>query len=131
MDLIRLEGEGNSVVLRITGEEGETLAGELVLESAFVRGSLRLWLSHEDLRAWLDVLDTLDGGHDVLWLEGGRSPEILLTRDDEYERLHFTVNDRTASMTNATITVPIDDAWFDDAYKRLDQVWTTWPLAED
>lgn len=32
------------------------------------------------------------------------------------------------SLTTVTVTVPLVDAWFDDAYRRLDLVWETWPM---
>lgn len=137
MDLIRLEGEGNSVILTITSEQdvvldlGETLTAELRLDSTFVRGTMPLWLFPQDLRAWLDVLDGLDHGHDMLWLEDGRTPEISLARDDTFDRIHFTVKDWVSSNTTVSLIVPITDAWFDDAYERLDRVHRTWPLAAD
>ena len=47
IDLIRLEGGGNSVILRITGKEAgkgpdetDVLAGEFQVDTLFVRGSL-------------------------------------------------------------------------------------------
>ncbi|CAM5496366.1 MULTISPECIES: DUF5959 family protein [Streptomyces] len=35
------------------------------------------------------------------------------------------------SLTTVTVTVPLADAWFDDAYRRLDFVWETWSMTED
>jgi hypothetical protein len=35
------------------------------------------------------------------------------------------------SLTAVTVTVPLVDAWFDDAYDRLDLAWKTWPRTED
>lgn len=141
MDLIRLEGESNSVILRVADTQnvavlsgvtpevmGKSLTCELLVDSTFVRGSMPLWLFRADLEAWRDVLDALDGGDDALWLTDGRGPEIALTRDDQLDRLHFTVKDWVSSNTTVSLAVPITDAWFDDAYERLDQVWTTWPL---
>ena len=63
IDLIRLEGEGNSVILRISGtqqvgnyqvtdDDGpagpDVLVGEFLVDTAFVRGSLRTAVFLED-----------------------------------------------------------------------------------
>ncbi|MCF3128969.1 DUF5959 family protein [Streptomyces olivochromogenes] len=100
IDLIRLEGGGNTVILRITGKETrqgltgtDVLAGEFHVDTPFVRGSLRTGLLPEDLRQWQQALDMPDAGHDVAWREG-------------------------------------TDTWFDDAYRRLDLTWETWSLKE-
>jgi hypothetical protein len=34
------------------------------------------------------------------------------------------------SLTTVTVTVPLVDTWFDDAYRRLDLVWETWPMTD-
>jgi len=141
MDLIRLEGEGNSVVLRIsgrerredlgvTGVEFEVLAAEFLVDTPFVRGSLRAWVFPEELRQWQEALDALDAGQDIAWREGVRGPELHIERDGDGERVHVTVRDDSMSLTAVTVTVPLADAWFDDAYQRLELAWKTWPPTE-
>lgn len=133
IDLIRLEGDGSSVVLRITGTDGRgpgesgALAGEFVVDTPFVRGSLATSLSAEDLRRWQQALDGLDTGQNIAWREGQRAPWLLVELDDDPDRCHVTVKDPQSSLTAVTVTVPLPDAWFDDAYHRLDRVWETWP----
>lgn len=129
-DLIRFEGEGNSVVLRITGKEQgppDMLVGEIVVDASFVRGSTRVVVSAEDLREWREALDTLDVGDGyVSWREGSGEPEVFLERDVTSEQVDITVKYGTNAVT---VTVPLTDAWFDDAYDRLDQMWKTWDPA--
>lgn len=147
IDLIRLEGEGSSVVLWITGsEEGEgpgrpdVLTGEFRVDTPFVRGSLGTRLLPEDLRQWQQALDTLDVGQDITWREDARAPWLAVEHgeggeDGEYgedgDRCRVTVGDPTLSLTTVTVTVgPLTDTWFDEAYRRLEAVWKTWPLNE-
>lgn len=139
IDLIRLEGDGSSVVLRISGEESRqeaagsgVLAAEFVVETPFVRGSVRTSVSAADLREWQEALDVLDTGHGIAWREGAAEPGMSIERDDaDGDRARVTVTDAAAFRTAVTVDVPLGDAWFDDAYDRLDLVWKTWPPAGD
>ncbi|HEX6357993.1 DUF5959 family protein [Actinophytocola sp.] len=136
IDLIRLEGEGNSVILRITGKESiqtgsEVLVGEVLVDTAFVRGSQRTWVFAEDLWEWRDALDGLDAGHEIAWREYTRAPEMFIERDQDQERANVTIKDHSMSMTTVTVTVSMADSWFDDAYERLDLVMKTWPLGKN
>jgi hypothetical protein len=135
IDLIRLEGEGNSVIVRITGKDPgsapdtHTLVGEILVDTAFVRGSIATWVAGEDISRWQDALDTLDTGEDVAWRMDGRATGISVELDPDDERAHVTVADRSMSLTTVTVTVVVTDAWFDDAYRRLDQVVHAWPMS--
>ncbi|WP_225824094.1 DUF5959 family protein [Streptomyces naphthomycinicus] len=134
IDLIRLEGEGSGVVLRITGKEerehSDVLVGEFQVDTPFVRGRLKTWLTPEDLRQWQQALDMFDAGHDIAWREGTRAPSLSVERHEDDDRCRVTVRDHSMSLTTVTVTVPLTDAWFDDAYHRLDLTWETWPLDE-
>lgn len=138
IDLIRLEGEGNSVVLRISGRQpapdpagSGSLAGEIFVDTAFVRGSIKTWVGPEDLAEWQDVLDALDAGENTGWREDKRAAEMFIELDPDGERAHVTVADRSMSLTTVTVTVLLHDAWFDDAYQRMDRTLQTWPLELD
>ncbi|MFI1096439.1 DUF5959 family protein [Streptomyces sp. NPDC020917] len=136
IDLIRLEGNGSSVVLRITGPavgEGTaptgSLAAEYMVDTPFVRGTLTTLLAPGDLREWQECLDALDAGGDIAWCAGQPVPCLYIDRDaDGEDRCQVTVKDHSASLTGVTVTVPLADAWFDDAYRRLEQVCDTWPM---
>lgn len=137
IDLIRLEGEGNTVIVRVTGRLPspdpalrDVLAGEILVDTAFVRGSLETWIFPEDLTEWLASLDALDGGQDAAWREGKRATEMVVELDPDGEQAQVTVADRSMSLTSVTVTVALTDAWFDDAYRRLDEVVQAWPAQE-
>lgn len=133
IDLIHMEGEGNSVVLRVTGDQdAEVLNGELLVASTFVRGTLSWPVSPAELRSWQEALDELDAGYDVAWREDADGPAMFIERDPDFDRLNITIKDDVSSLTTVVITVPIADSWFDDAYERLDLTWKTWPnMARD
>ncbi|MFE9441289.1 DUF5959 family protein [Streptomyces sp. NPDC006602] len=139
IDLIRLVGGGNSVVLRITGRETrrgarvpDVLTGEFVVDTPFISGTLNAWVFSADLSEWQQCLDALDAGEPaVTWREAGRGPALSIERDEAEERLCVTVRDDVSTLTTVTVTVPFADSWFDDAYDRLEQVWKTWPPTED
>ena len=137
IDLVRLEGGGNSVILRLSGRgrlhgpgSVDALAGEFVVDTPFVRGSLKSWVFPDDLRHWQEALDALDAGQDIAWREDTRGPAVFIERDAEGGRAHVTIRDSSSSLTAVTVTVPLVDAWFDDAYRRLDLAWKTWPLTD-
>jgi hypothetical protein len=127
IELIHLEDEGTSVILRVAGaQDDEVLTGELQVVSSFVRGGLSWPLFPQDLREWQEALDELDAGYDIAWREGGRGPSVFIERVTDQDRMDVTVKDG-GSMTAVTVSVPVADSWFDQAYERLDLVWKTWP----
>ncbi len=135
IDLIRLEGEGNSVIVRITGKHADpaatgtdALAAEILVESAFVRGSITTPITPDDLTEWQEALDTLDTGKGIGWREGKRTAEMLIDFDPEDDRPYVTITDRSTSLATVTLAVDLSDEWFDDAYRRLDEVLRAWPL---
>ncbi|MEW2623786.1 DUF5959 family protein [Streptomyces sp. NPDC048106] len=89
----------------------------------FVRGALKTWIFPEDLRQWQQALDSLDTGRHIAWREGKRAPWLFIELDEEGDRCQVTIKDHFMSLTTVTVTVPLADAWFDDAYQRLDLVW--------
>ena len=131
IDLIRLEGHCNKVVLRITGPQpdmsGSALIGEFQIETPFVRGSLHAWFSPDDLWEWRNALDALDAGEDVAWRADTRGASVFIERIVDEDLALFTIKDDEGAATAVTVTVPMPDPWFDDAYERLDLVWKTWP----
>ncbi|WP_331764982.1 DUF5959 family protein (plasmid) [Streptomyces sp. NBC_01384] len=138
IDLIRLVGEGNSVVLRIKGKETrrgarrtDVLTSEFVVETPFISGTLNTWLFPADLTEWQQCLDALDAGQDITWRDATRAPALSMERDETGERLRVTIRDNMTTLTTVTVTVPMADSWFDDAYDRLEQVSKTWPPTED
>jgi hypothetical protein len=130
VDLFRFEGHGNSVVLRITGAQEvvstRVLNGEFLVETPFVRGTLRATVVPEDLWEWRDALDGLDAGHDIGWREDTRGASMVVERTGNQALV--TIKDDDGAATTVTVTVPLPDEWFDDAYERLDRTLKTWPV---
>ncbi len=138
IDMIRLEGDGNSVILRNTGAEGrkrssksDVLVGEFLIDTSFVRGTLKTWIFPEDLREWQQALDSLDAGQDISWRERHNAPWLCIELDEDDDRCRVTIKDLSMSLTTVMVAIPLVDAWFDDAYRRLESVWETWQMSDD
>jgi hypothetical protein len=128
IELIHLEGEGNTFALPILGTypgSDDLLEGELRIDTTFVTGRTRIWLAEQTLESWRDALDMLDAGDDVVWDTGTRGPIVSLGHH-EFGRVGVTIRDPDASMVTVTVLIPLYDDWFDDAYDRLDRVWQKW-----
>jgi hypothetical protein len=117
IDLIRLEGDGNSVILRVTGKEerkrpteADVLVGEFVVDTPFVGGTLKTWIFPKDLRQWQQALDSLDAGQDIAWCEGKRAPWLFIELDEDDDRCQVTIKGYSMSLTTVTVTVPLADA---------------------
>ncbi|MFF5026072.1 DUF5959 family protein [Streptomyces collinus] len=80
-----------------------------------------------DPRAHVPTVPTARVRHHIAWRQDTRGPEGFVERDPEEERAHVTISDASSSLTTVTATVPLKDAWFDEAYGRLDLAWKTWP----
>ncbi|MGW5636218.1 DUF5959 family protein [Streptomyces sp. NPDC003832] len=135
VELVRLGSDGNEVVLRITGEEsggspGAALAGVLAVGTPFVSGRLDVRVLPRDLREWQEALDALDSGQDVDRRAFSHGASLVVERDASAATARVTVEDTSVPPISVTVTAAMDDAWFDDAYERLERVWKTWPSAE-
>jgi len=84
-----------------------------------------------DLAEWQDCLDALDAGQAITWRDATRAPALSVERDETEERLPATVRDNVTTLTTVTVTVPLADSWFDDAYDRLEQARNAWLPTED
>ncbi|MEU8888720.1 DUF5959 family protein [Streptomyces sp. NPDC048442] len=135
MELFRLEGEENSVSLRIdrvkkiaqVGAPDYSLIGEIILITPFVRGSISIVLFTEHVEAWQAALDSLDAGQHVEWHDDGPFPWVYIERDVPEDRAHITIKDLSMSLTTVTVTVSMDESWFDGAYEKLDRVLQSFP----
>ncbi|MFC8801364.1 DUF5959 family protein [Promicromonospora sp. NPDC057138] len=129
IELFRFGGEGNLVALRLQqvdrGPDGrvEQFIGEIVVETSFVSGATPIHLGVPgDLTAWQGMLDHLDAGHDVHWMEDQKSPEVLIRWESD-DRFEVTVRDRLASLTDVRTVVTANEKWFDTAYDLLDRAY--------
>ncbi|WP_225849325.1 DUF5959 family protein [Streptomyces sp. HPF1205] len=128
-EFIRLVGDSGSVTVLITGRaEGAALAAQVVVDTPFVQGSATMSLVPADLAEWQDALDALDTGKDVAWLEGERAAGLVVEVEPGPGggRAHVTVAGDAASPVTVALDVTLTDAWFDDAYHRLDEARRTY-----
>lgn len=122
-ELIHLADDlGNSVALRVTGQDKGSLTGEIEVGSYFVSGSIKTWLDAEDLTAWEKALDALSGGDDsAAWREGQRATEIHLEIDD-HDRVHVAVIDSQSFLVTVELTIEVAEDWLEDHRERLTAV---------
>ncbi|MFD8076249.1 DUF5959 family protein [Streptomyces sp. NPDC059718] len=125
LELFRFDDEGRSVSVRMEGGPPSVMGddrycgAEIVVESDFVSGRVRLVLSLEDLDAWGRCLDALACGHGVEWPPDERTAWLDIVPDDPME---VTVHD--APSTQVAVRVPIDvtEDWLEGNRLRLDRV---------
>lgn len=103
---------------------------DLVLDAPFVSGTLSTWLFAADLAEQRDCPDALDAGQAITWCDATQAPDSTIERDDAGGFLG-TVRDAMTTLTTVSLSVPMDDSWFDDAYDRLEQVCEARPPVED
>ncbi|MEU9378519.1 DUF5959 family protein [Streptomyces sp. NPDC048255] len=136
LDLIHLTDiEGNSVVVRVTGQEGRasqhdtaTLVGEISVGTSFVKGSLKTWIFPQDLADWETALSVLARGESVSWREVQRATELHVDLEEGLERATVSVADRSMSLASVQVTIELADGWLEDHRARLDRVRQAWPM---
>lgn len=127
VELLHLADDlGNSVVLRITGQDARGLSGVIEIGSYFVNGSIKTRLTPEDLMQWGDVLESLGEGADAAsWREGQRAPEIHLEADDEH--VTIAVVDSHSYLVTVELTIEVARDWIETHRDRLAAVHKTYP----
>ncbi|MFE0627655.1 DUF5959 family protein [Streptomyces sp. NPDC058864] len=125
MDDFRFDDGTQSVSVRM--EDGPPLVvdddryhgAEIVVESDFVSGRVRLDVSLDDPDDWGRCLDALASGEGVEWPPGGRSAWLDIVPDDPLE---VTVHDDPS--TQVAVRVPIDVAedWPAENRRRFERV---------
>lgn len=127
VELINLADDlGNSVILRITGQDARGLTGVIEVGSYFVSGSIKTSLTSEDLAQWEDVLKSLAEGADAAsWREGQRAPEIHLEADDKY--VTVAVVDSHSYLVSVELTIEVAQDWIGTHRDRLTTVHKTYP----
>ncbi|MFI6417230.1 DUF5959 family protein [Streptomyces sp. NPDC050842] len=139
IDLIHLAGvEGNSVVVRVTGQEIGTsqqdpdiLVGEISVGTRFVKGSLKTWIFPQDLMDWEAALSALACGESIAWRENKRATELRIDLEEGLERATVSVADRSMSLATVHVTIELADGWLEDHRARLDRVRQAWPMRRD
>lgn len=124
-ELFRCADEGQSVTVEITcgapvavGEE-EFHPAAIVLESAFVRGRVDLYVSHGDLDDWGRCLDALAADEGAQWPDGDRSAWMEVLPEDPVE---VTVHDAPSTQVAVRLPVDVGCGWLEDNRRRLRRV---------
>jgi hypothetical protein len=135
-ELLDLTSYGTGLVIRVNGRYGpgvpqshDWLAGEMVVTSEFVSGSVEQIFLPQDLDDWEAAIELLAAGVDASWMhESGRTPELHLRfLDVGWPALEVTVDDPNASRARVTLVVDVTEGWIDDLRTRLAQVRRDWP----
>ncbi|MFF2522605.1 DUF5959 family protein [Streptomyces liangshanensis] len=135
MDLVDLSDGDNRVRVRVRGRRAEgilplhdLLDAEIVVESSFVRGRLRVGLYPADLASWSVVLDSLDRGQDAGWLDQGNGPVVRFEfSDDDRDCPTVLVEDASASGAYVGVPVALEGEWVEEQREHLREVERAWP----
>ncbi|MBG0826329.1 hypothetical protein HS041_00835 [Planomonospora sp. ID67723] len=134
LELIHLADEENGLVVKVLGRHRagalsghDYLDAELVVTSGFAGGSLALCLLPEDLDDWVSALDSLAAGQEICWMDGGRTPEVVIQPSGQSGGAVVTVKDHPASGAWVRIPVRLAEGWVSDHRDRLERVRQTWP----
>ncbi|WP_217179314.1 DUF5959 family protein [Streptomyces sp. AC495_CC817] len=123
------DDEGNSVTVNVLGRDPRWSAGldaEIVVGTPFVSGRIDLVLSTSKLESWADVLNRLDAGEDVAWMEWDRGPSIWIQLSGERDCPEVVVEDESGSMVTVRVPLVPPDDWIADHQRRLHQVMAHW-----
>ncbi|MFD5461605.1 DUF5959 family protein [Kitasatospora sp. NPDC127059] len=123
------DDEGNSVRITVLGPLPGVpggLAAEIVVDTPFVAGRVKLSLWRSRLTSWGEALDRLEAGEDIAWLHVQRGPSVFVQLDGERGCPEVVIEDALVSM--ATVRVPIDlpPDWIATHRHLLSAVLATW-----
>ncbi|WP_406497637.1 DUF5959 family protein [Streptomyces sp. NBC_00846] len=125
LELFRLADRVQGVTVRVAcdapmvmGEE-RYYAAEIVLESGFVNGSVRLHVSDSDLDEWGRCLDALEAQEGAEWPPGGRGAWLAVVPEDPME---VTVHDSPSTQIAVQVPVDVVSGWLEENRLRLEHV---------
>ncbi|WUD70942.1 DUF5959 family protein [Streptomyces sp. NBC_00510] len=125
LELFRFDDEGQSVSVRMEGGPPSVMGdnryrrAEIVVESDFVSGRVRLVLSLEDLDEWRRCLDALACGDGVEWPPDERTAWLDIVPDDPME---VTVHDAPSTQVAVRVPIGLAEDWLEANRLRLDRV---------
>ncbi|MFI2415815.1 DUF5959 family protein [Streptomyces sp. NPDC018947] len=125
LELFQFADEGQSVTVKVrcdapwTNGEERYYQAEIVLQSSFVKGRVRLVVSPADLDEWERCLDALEAEEGANWPIGDRSAWMDIVPNDPFE---VTVHDSPS--TGIAVLVPVDVAedWLEQNRILLERV---------
>ncbi|QCW79945.1 hypothetical protein EQG64_29800 [Streptomyces sp. S6] len=104
------------------------LDAEIVVETSFTVGRLKIYFRHRDLMDWVDSLKSLEKGRDTEWLDQGNGPVIEIKVSDEKNGdIDISVTDGSGSGVRVSIPLALDDDWIDRQRDLLNDVLKAWP----
>ena len=125
LELFRFEDAGQSVTVEVrcdapwTVREERYYPAEIVVQSDFVRGRVRLVVSPADLDEWERCLDALEAEEGAVWPTGDRSAWMDIVPDDPFE---VTVHDSPSTQIAVLVPVDVAEDWLEENRILLERV---------
>ncbi len=135
VDLINLSDGHNGVRVHVLGRRDsgnlplhDLLDAELIVESSFISGRIRICFYPPDLEKWALALDSLGTGRSIEWLDTGNGPTVRIEfPDGDTDSPTVLVEDGSSSGTTAAVPVALDSGWVQEQHEHLRKVLDTWP----
>jgi uncharacterized protein DUF5959 len=119
-DLISLRSAQATTPTVVVRVDPGSLNAEIIVDTAFVKGSRQIRLSSDDIAEWEDVLEALDNEEGGSWLEGtGQTGGLTVEWDEDDDYIWVTVEARGDGPTTVRTRVAPDEYWLDDQFNRL------------
>lgn len=126
LELFRFQDPYQAVAVLVTVPDtagDEYMPGELVVESDFVHGRVRLAVTGADLADWERRLADLAADRAVEWPSADRGAWLSVVPDDPFT---VTVHDTPSTQVEVRVPVDVDEDWLEDNLARLDRVRRAW-----
>ncbi|MFG3551857.1 DUF5959 family protein [Streptomyces sp. NPDC047725] len=125
LELFRFADEGQSVTVEVrcdapwTNGEERYYQAEIVLQSGFVNGRVRLVVSPADLDEWERCLDAMEADEGAVWPASDDSAWMDIVPDDPFE---VTVHDSPSTQIAVLVPVDVADDWLEQNRVLLERV---------
>ncbi|MFJ9771409.1 DUF5959 family protein [Kitasatospora sp. NPDC101157] len=123
------DDEGNSVRITVLGPlQGVSggLHAEIVVDTPFVTGRVKLSLWRSRLTSWSEALDRLEAGEDIAWLQAQRGASVLIQLDGERGCPEVVVEDDLFSMVTVRVPIDLPPDWIATHRHLLSAVLAAW-----
>ena len=134
LELFRFADAVQSVTVEVrcdapwTDGEERYYPAEIVVQSDFVNGRVRLVVSPADLDEWERCLDALEAEEGAVWPTGDRSAWMDIVPDDPVE---VTVHDSPSTQIAVRVPVDVADDWLEENRILLERVRTALSAAPE
>ncbi|MEV0982608.1 DUF5959 family protein [Streptomyces sp. NPDC049915] len=135
VDLVRVVDQESSFRIRVLGRQApgvlplhDSLDAEILVETSFVHGHLRIGFSPRHLERWAQCLVALRAGQDIGWLDQGNGPTVRVEwPEDNDEIILVRVEDATGSGATVDVPLAVEEGWLDEQDALLAGVRQAWP----